>query len=218
MTPESPIRLTESQQAAVAKLACGCEQPGSVSLICGPRGVGKTTVLAQLADAASVLGRTVGRAALHDWAAGAGTLPDIVLADDAHEADGEAIVRLAERCRVQRPAASLVLAGEGRLFTVVSRDSRIEQAVRLRVALPAFTCAESVLLFETVLDAGAGRRSVAADRTMAGRTAHEIAAGVPAAVIRLAELARVVADSRSDRELSAADIEAIHRRLSLHAA
>jgi type II secretory pathway predicted ATPase ExeA len=109
-----------------------------------------------------------------------------------------------------------VLAGEGRLFTLMTRDTRLEQAVRIRVALPTFTAAETRRLLEATLASVVGR-PVAVQDTSA-RTVHEIAAGTPAAVIRLAELAGVLAASRPDGGLSVDDVEAIHGRLSPAAA
>jgi type II secretory pathway predicted ATPase ExeA len=206
-------RLTENQVAAVAKLACGCDRTGGLALLCGPRGSGKTTVLQHLA--AATAGRSIDLRPATCWAA-AHDLPDIVLADDAHEADAASLARLVRSCQQRRPATSLVLAGEGRLFTLVARDSQLEQAVRLRVAGPAFAAEESRrLLEETLATTAGGRVAVAED---AARTAHELAGGAPAALIRLAELAGVVAASRPDRSLAAADIEAIHERLSPAAA
>ena len=37
--------LTPRQEAALAKLAYAAEQPGALAVLCGPDGVGKTTVL-----------------------------------------------------------------------------------------------------------------------------------------------------------------------------
>ena len=143
-------------------------------------------------------------------------LPDVVLADDAHEADAAGLARLLARCADRHPAASLVLAGEGRLFTLVARDARLEQTVRLRVVVPVLATEESRRLFEAALAGAAdGPVDIADD---AARTAHELAGGAAAAVIRLAELAGVVAAARSDRRLAARDIEAVHERLSPRAA
>lgn len=102
------------------------------------------------------------------------------------------------------------------MFTLVARDALLEQAVRLRVAIPAFSAAESRRLFEAAVAAAAGGTVAVADE--AARTAHEIAGGSPAALLRLAELAGVVAAARLDHALAAADIEAIHERLSPAAA
>lgn len=214
MSGPEPDRLTAAQRAAVAKLACGCEQAGGIALLCGPSGVGKTTVLAEIAAAIGPR-RSVGLADAAHWAEAA-MLPDIVLVDDAHLADETTLARLLQRCRDRKPAACLVLAGSGRLFTLMTRDTRLEQAVRIRVALPVFTAAETRRLVEATLARAAGRPVGVAEAT--ARAVHEIAAGAPAAAVRLAELAGVVAAARPDDALSAADIEAIHGRLSPAAA
>ena len=41
--------LMPSQQAGAAKIAAAIERAGGVALLCGPQGVGKTTVLAAVA-------------------------------------------------------------------------------------------------------------------------------------------------------------------------
>ena len=143
-------------------------------------------------------------------------LPDIVLVDDAHLADETTLVRLLQRCRDRTPPACLVLAGAGRLFTLMARDTRLEQAVRIRVALPAFTPAETRGLVAATVARAVGQPVSVAEAT--ARAVHEIAAGAPAAVVRLAELAGVLAAARPDVALSAADIETIHSRLSPAAA
>ena len=107
-----------------------------------------------------------------------------------------------------------MLAGEGRLFTLVARDPRLTQAVRIRVPLLAGRLADTRALLERH---GDDARCVTFEEPGVV-TLHEIAGGVPAEVLRLAELANVIAASRPDRPITAADIEAIHRRLSPHAA
>lgn len=207
-------RFTPAQRAAVAKLACGCEPAGGVALLCGPVGAGKTTVLAALA-AAGGAGRTIDLAAAQHWVA-APSLPDIVLADDAHEADATVLARLLRRCSDRAPGACLVLAGAGRLLTLVARDPRVEQAIRIRVTLPSFTAAETRALFAATVAGITDREIDVLDAT--ARVVHEIAAGLPAAVVRLAGLAAVLVADRPDEPLAATDIEAIHARLSLAAA
>lgn len=214
MSGREPEHLTAAQRAAVAKLACGCEQAGGIALLCGPGGVGKTTVLAELTKAIGPQ-RSVGLADTAHWAE-AGMLPDVVLVDDAHLADETTLARILQRCRERQPPACLVLAGEGRLFTLLTRDTRLEQAIRIRVALPAFTAAETRGLLEATLAVVVGRPVVVAEAP--ARAVHDISAGGPAAVIRLAELAGIVAAARPDGALSADDIEAIHSRLSPAAA
>lgn len=208
--------LVDSRRAAVARLAYAVERPGGVALLCGPSGTGKTAVLDALAAAMD------GRALRHPLAAWLGDpaadLPEIVLADDAHEADVAALVRLLDAVRARRPEASLVLAGEGRLLSLVSRDPRLVRAVGLRAVLRPFTADETEAVLAATLFAGRPGRMDCGARTSVARTIHEIAAGIPATVTRLAEFAALIADARTDGALDPADVETIHRRLSLEAA
>ena len=219
MTPPAATEpLTDTQRAAVAKLACACEQPGGVALLCSPPGAGKTTVLAHLVAAAARRDQSSEIRPVGAWLeAAAGPLPDVVCADAAHEADEAALVRLVDRCRSRQPAASVVLAGEGRLLTLVSRDPRLERAVSLRATLRPFSPDETRQLLDARLFTAACPPATDS-RDDVARTIHEIAAGIPAAVVRLTDLARVVAEARPDGELTVDDIEAIHRRLTLQAA
>jgi type II secretory pathway predicted ATPase ExeA len=208
--------LVDSRRAAVARLAYAVERPGGVALLCGPSGTGKTAVLDALADAMD------GRATRRPLAAWLGDtqaeLPEIVLADDAHDADAAALVRLLDAVRARRPEASLVLAGEGRLLSLVSRDPRLVRAVGLRAVLRPFSADETeAVLAATLFTSRPGRMACDA-RAAIARTIHEIAGGIPATVTRLAEFAALVADTRVDGTLDPADVETIHRRLSLEAA
>lgn len=205
-----PMRLTAAQEAAVAKLACCCGQADGVAVLAAPRGMGKTSVLRHLAGSLAT-GASVEVATAAAWAAAA-TLPDVVLADDAQEADEESLLRLLRSCRERRPMAKLVIAGAGRLLTIIARDGRLEQAVRLRVSLPSFTVAETGSLLEERLTAVAGRPVVVAEAAV--RAVHEITGGTPDAIIRLADLAGVLTATRPDRTLSTADVEVVHGRLS----
>ena len=56
----------------------------------------------------------------------------------------------------------------------------------------------------------------ASDATV--RVIHEIAAGIPAEVVRLAELFRAIAAATPTGRLTPDDVESLHRRLSLQAA
>jgi type II secretory pathway predicted ATPase ExeA len=200
--------LTQPQLGALAKIACGVETASGITLLCGPSGVGKTTILEHFAADRS--GKDVPTCAIRDVAEWLGTeddLPDVVIADDAHMASEADLVHLLARCRARRPAASLVLAGQGRLLTLVARERRLKQATVLTATiLPGRLDdtaavvkhhAMSPLVHETTLVA-----------------IHEIAAGVPGDVKRLLDLADVVAGSNRERSLSPDTIEAIHRRLS----
>ena len=211
-------RLTLAQQAAAARVAYCLERPGAVALLCGPAGVGKTLVLetiARLRQAATngLAGGGIG-AVEELLAAPAAALPEILLIDDAHLARDAALTPLIERYFQRQPAGALALAGEGRLLSLVSRDSRLEQAVSLRATLPPFTLDESRMLVAARLAASGSLR----ERDAVACTIHEIAGGIPALVMRLAELAAVLVEAAPGRPLVPDDIEAIHRRLSLHAA
>jgi energy-coupling factor transporter ATP-binding protein EcfA2 len=205
-------QLTEPQQAALAKVGCGIEAGAGVALLCGPAGVGKSTVLAHLAVAVSRQGKSVAVRSVTDWLGSEERLTDVVAADDAHLASDEDLAAL---CRSRRPGAVMVLAGEGRLLTLVGRNSGLARAVRIQAALLPGSLADTrALLARSTFSAIA---AVAGDGP-ATAAIHEIAAGVPADVLRLAEWAEVIASSRPDGRVTAADIEAIHRRLSPQAA
>ena len=215
--PDAAVcRLTLAQQAAVARLAYCLEQPGAVALLCGPAGVGKTLVLAAVAQAPQLAARGAAVCPFADWEERGATArpPAVLLVDDAQAArDGELTTAI-ERFFRQRPDGSVALAGEGRLLSLVARDRRLEQMVSLRAVIPPFTLDETRMLVAARL-AAAGSLD---ERDQVARTIHEIAAGIPAAVTRLAALAAVVVESSPGRPLVPDDIEAIHRRLSLQAA
>lgn len=228
LSEERPY-LTGPQEAAVAKLIYAAGQPDAITLLCGPAGVGKTTMLRVIATDGLPPGHSVrllrwadrdangvdlatGRgqvAASEDAAA-----PDVLLVDDAHRAVAHELVDFVERCRRQHHGIAIVLAGEGRLLSLMAADARLEQSVRLRATLPPFTLAESRQLLASALPAGGDE----ADRENVIRTIHEIAGGVPAISLRLAEMAAMLATADPRRHLTPDDVETIHRRLSMTAA
>jgi hypothetical protein len=216
----TPTPLVESRQAAIAKLAYAVQRPGSVAVLCGPAGSGVSTVLSMLAACPAFAPRTCSLRPLAGWNAVAeeDPLPDIVLADDCHAGDAAAISALVARCRHRSPAASLVLAGRGRLLSLIARDPDVEEAVLLRAVLHPFSLAETPRVLDAILFDRHGIGLDEPGRECVARTIHEITAGIPAAISRLADLAAVVATGRPDRQLFAADIEAINRRLGLRAA
>lgn len=208
--------LAESRQSAVARLSYAVQRPGGLAVLCGPSGSGVSTVLSQLAATVDPAARRPAVRKLREWDADAmdAPLPGILLADDADDGDGAAIHRLLDRCRQRQAATSLVLAGHGRLLSLIGRDAKLETAVLLRAVLRPFSLAETRSALDTWLTRpGDGRPDDAVVRTI-----HELSAGIPASVKRLAELAGVVAAGRADGRLSALDIEAVHRRLCLRAA
>lgn len=222
MTVDHPrISLLPSQQAALAKVACAILRPGSLALLCGPHGTGKTTLLTRLVEDERLRDRSAERRDFDDWdsalAAPGAEPPDIVLVDDAHLAPDGGLARLVGRC-LRRAGTSVVLAGEGRLLSLVARDGRVEQAVTLRASLRPCSLAESRGLLDALLPPGVCARPDAEDRDPVARTIHEIAAGIAADIARLAGLARVVATSRATPHIGVDDVEALHRRLSPRAA
>lgn len=215
---DAAISLTLGQEAAVARMAYALESPAAVAVLCGPPGVGKSLVLGRVAAARPLHGRPCHRCAWRDGVPT--TLPGgsrgaaILLVDDAHEAAADELAALVESCRRRDPHGGLVLAGEGRLLTLVARDMRLEQAVILRAALGPFTLAESTL----VVAARLSMSGTQAERDTLVRAIHDLAGGIPARVVRLAELAQTVAAATATGQISAADVEAVHRRLTLQAA
>jgi type II secretory pathway predicted ATPase ExeA len=209
--------LSTAQRAAVAKLSYALETGGAVAVLCGPAGVGKSLVLEALVRCPTLRGRAVevvSPAALADRLATDAALPDAVLIDEAHlVADGE-LSRLVATCRSRLPRVGIVLAGEGRLLTLVARDAGLERLVRLRVTVPPFSRDETRLL----VAAHIGAALPPGDDTGVAGTIHEIAGGIPGRIVPLADLARTVAEGKPGRHLSVDDIEAIHRRLAINAA
>lgn len=220
MNAALPVPLVESRQAAVARLAYAVEKPGTVALLCGPAGTGKTLVLERLAAALDRADRPAEVRRLRDWIEqpAAAARPGVVLVDDAHGRDAAALADLVDRCQSRLAESRLVFAGEGRLLSLVARDSRLERAVRLRAVLRPFVPAETRALLDALLFPRLGLRGDEPHRAAVSQAIHEIAAGIPAAVERLADLGAVVAAGRPDRRLEPADVEAIHRRLCLSAA
>lgn len=200
--------LTQPQIGALAKIACGLEAGSGIALLCGPSGVGKTTILERLAAELSQDEEgTIAVRSVDQWLTTDAEFPHVVLADDAHLASQADLSRLAARCRARRPSAPLVLAGQGRLLTLVSRDRKLEQATRLTAAILPGDLSDTAILVENHLAAAC------LDETTLP-TIHDIAGGVPADIVRLLDLVAVVAQANEGSFVSAAAIETIHRRLS----
>lgn len=216
MTDTAVVRFTLSQQAALARLAYCLEQPNAVALLCGPAGVGKSLVLAAVAKTSQLTARGAAVIPFPAWHDGSGAArpPAVLLLDDAETARDGDIKAAVDRFFKARPEGAVALVGEGRLLSLVARDRRLEQMVSLRGVIPPFTLDETRMLVAARL-AAAGSLD---ERDEVARTIHEIAAGIPAAVTRIADLAAVVVEASPGRTLAPDDIEAIHRRLSLQAA
>lgn len=198
-----PAPLTESQLITLAKVACGVEDGTGAVLLCGPPGVGKTTLLQHLAADIQLTGRSCGLQDIAGWLA-EDALPDVVLADDAHGTREADLAQLVARCRDRSPTAALVLAGQGRLLTLVARDRRVEQAIRLRATLLPGSLADTTALFTQDGGPQFDEASI--------RAVHEVAAGIPAHVVRLRELAALVA--ADEAPITTDEVEAIHARLA----
>ena len=261
--------LTGPQQAAVAKLAYAAGRPDTIALLCGPAGVGKTTVLRVAAteglpqphaagcgkspswpfstkstagNAKGFLDRQPPHAAAvelnhgllarvvswSDVRGDRGALPfsrgqavdgaedpvlGVLFVDDAHRASTPELAEAVDRWRHRHEGIAIVLAGEGRLLTLVAGDPRLEQSVRLRATLPPFTLAETRQLLAPALPDDGGNDSEDVIRTI-----HEIAGGVPAVAMRLAEMVAMLAAAAPEQALVADHVETIHRRLCLGAA
>jgi type II secretory pathway predicted ATPase ExeA len=213
----------------VAKLAYVAGQSAAIALLCGPAGVGKTTVLRVIAADGLPQSQSIRLVSWVDIRADRGDLaasrmraaasdddsfPHVLLIDDAHRAVAAELVEFVEWCRRRHERIAIVLAGEGRLLSLVASDARLEQSVRLRATVPTFTLAESRRVLGPMLAFNAAE----SDGEAVIRTIHEIAGGVPAIAVRLAEMIAMLAAADPCRRITSDDVETIHRRLSLSAA
>lgn len=210
--------LTAAQEAAVAKLAYAAEHPGCVVLLCGPAGVGKTMLLGHVARTGIPGVRGIGIRDLGESRPQRDAVPepdvaDVILVDHADRTTAAELVALVESWWARRPESVVVLAGQGRLLSLCLGDARLERRVVLRATVPVFTVRESRRLLASVLG---GSAPAPADAVL--DAIHEIAGGVPAVALRIADMAAVLAAADPDRRLVPDDIEAIHRRLCIRAA
>lgn len=206
METHGDIPLSPGQDAALARLRYALGGPPAVAILSGAAGVGKSLVLARLAARLTEAGvACAGPAPAAELAARRHALDRraVVLADDAQDSSGEELVRLTA-------AGAVVLAGRGRVFTLVARDQRLVSRVSIRAVVPPFTLDDTRRLVAARLRGGG------AVEPEVVRTLHEIAAGIPASIERLVGMARFL--SEGGRRLSVRDIEAIHRRLDIGAA
>ncbi len=218
-TPHPPRQLLAVQEAAVAKLAYVAEQPGAAAVLCGPPGSGKSLVL----EAAARTLESAGRACrIVSWRslreAALGDCPDVLLVDAVDDAaDGE-LATLLNHCWAANPQTRIILAGAGRLLTLIARDARLERCMGLRAVLTPCSRGETQRLvadrLATSQDPGGEVTTVAA----VADTIHEITGGIPADVERLASLAALIAADRSTTRLTPEVIERVHGRLMVTAA
>jgi type II secretory pathway predicted ATPase ExeA len=215
MTPRSSaVRPTAGQEVALARIVYALEEPGGVAVLCGPAGAGVSTVV-QLVwrrcaqDRGGLIAGSVPEA--RQLIECRRTASGVLLVDDAHlAADGE-LERIVMMALAEPRFDGVVLAGEGRLLSLLHRAPPLDARVRIRAVLRALTEAETGDLVR-------GRHPGLDCRPAALRTLHEIAAGIPAAVVRLADLAAVLGADDPTRPLDGPDIEAIHGRLVAGAA
>ena len=217
--------LVGNQQAALARLLYAVRQPGGLAVLCGPGGAGVTTVLGRLAadleqaghPVLRLSGRNLAGGDLPAWAnsgAAEAVLPPAVLVDDGHTAADGALTAFVQQCGVMVPAAAIVLAGRGRLLTLLARERDLGGRVRLRSVLRAWTREETeAVVASRLAAAGVGRYAAAVPDVI-----HAITAGIPQAICQLLETVLLVAATQPEHQLCCEDIERMHERLSLAAA
>jgi len=207
-------RPTVGQDVAVARIEYALAEPGGVAVLCGPGGTGVSTVLQAVwrrraAERGGLIAGspTEARQLIECRRTASGAL----LVDDAHlAADGELDLLVAMALGEPR-FDGVVLAGQGRLLSLLHRSPRLEARIRIRAVLRPLTAEETSALVRgrvPALDFGPG----------ALRVIHEIAAGIPAEVVRLADLAAVVGAGDTAGIVRMHDVEAIHARLVAGAA
>ncbi len=190
-----PVELSRSQVAAVARLNHAIRDRAAAVVLVGPAGSGKSTVLAHLEPLA------------------AGQPHRVV--DDAHLLPQQALEEIAREIASGR-GPTVMLAGQGRLLSLVARDTRLESAICMRAVVGAMERWESRTLAARIF--GEDRNPEPRVTDGAFDTIHEIAGGMPRGVVALARLARILLDDDPRITLDAADVEALHRRLNLTAA
>ena len=141
-------------------------------------------------------------------------LPPVVLIDDAHAAAEGVLTACVQQCADVIPGVSVVLAGRGRLLTLLARERDLGERIRLRAVLRAWTVDETEEMVASRL-AAAG---VDQFETGVPSVIHAIAAGIPQAIGRLLETVLLVAATQPEHRLRCEDIERMHERLSLAAA
>jgi DNA polymerase III delta prime subunit len=219
MSGHPPRRLLAVQEAAVAKLAYVAEQPGAAAVLCGPPGTGKSLVL----EAVGRMLETAGHSCcLVSWQSlresPCGNWPDVLLVDSVDDAAEGELAAVLSRCWAAHPQTRIVLAGSGRLLTLVSRDTRLERHIGLRAVLTPCSRAETRHMVANIVAEGPHQTELSVTAAAVADTIHEITGGIPADIDRLAGLAAVVAADRSATTLTPEVIERVHRRLAVTAA
>jgi len=229
------------QQAAAARLLYAVRQQQGVAVLCGPGGTGVSTVLDhvanelesaglstirvsgrnlvvdQLADLRSVrtnqsADRAISFAGLREGKAGSAA--PVLLVDDGHGCEASQLAEFVATIQASLPSAAIVLAGRGRLLTLLAREQELQEQVLLRAVLPPWALPETAAF---VRDRFAAARVPVSDDALL-TTMHEIAAGIPQAIVRLVETAVLIAKAHPAHLLRRVDVEQMHDRLSLAAA
>lgn len=190
--------LAGSQRAALARVHHAIGNLAGVAVLCGPAGCGKSTVLSRL----------------RSLPGGGGT---VRIVDDAHLLDDTTIGGICDEAAASAASGPpLVLAGRGRLLTLVARNSRMEAMVSLRATIHPMTRDETRLLATAVIGEGLATPPDIDPGSL--DTLHEIACGMPRAVVSLARFARLMLEATPTLRLEPEHVEMIHRRLSTTAA
>jgi len=229
------------QQAAAARLLYAVRQQQGVAVLCGPGGTGVSTVLDhvanelesaglstirvsgrnlvvdQLADLRSVrtnqsADRAIAFAGLREGKAGSAA--PVLLVDDGHGCEASQLAEFVVTIQASLPSAAIVLAGRGRLLTLLAREQELQEQVLLRAVLPPWALPETAAFVRERF--AAARVPVSDDALLT--TMHEIAAGIPQAIVRLVETAVLIAKAHPAHLLRRVDVEQMHDRLSLAAA
>lgn len=229
------------QQAAAARLLYAVRQQQGVAVLCGPGGTGVSTVLDHVANELESAGlsairvsgrnlvadqladlRSVRTNQSADWAisfAGlregkAGSAAPVLLVDDGHGCEASQLAEFVATIQASLPSAAIVLAGRGRLLTLLAREQELQEQVLLRAVLPPWALPETAAFVRERF--AAARVPVSDDALLT--TMHEIAAGIPQAIVRLVETAVLIAKAHPAHLLRRVDVEQMHDRLSLAAA
>lgn len=233
--------LHGTQQAAAARLLYAVRQQKGFAVLCGPGGTGVSTVLDHVANELESAGlsairvsgrnlvadqladlRSVRTNQSADWAisfAGlregkAGSAAPVLLVDDGHGCEASQLAEFVATIQASLPSAAIVLAGRGRLLTLLAREQELQEQVLLRAVLPPWALPETAAFVRERF--AAARVPVSDDALLT--TMHEIAAGIPQAIVRLVETAVLIAKAHPDHLLRRVDVEQMHDRLSLAAA
>lgn len=216
-TQPSAIQLFHSQCAALARLQYAVLQESSLAVLCGPGGSGVSTVMSALVTklygASHVVHIDVRQAEVSSQFAACVATGNVVVIDNCHLATVDLLGSVSEAIWLQRPRASVVLGGRGRLMTLLSRDRGLLDKVLLRSVIHPLSLSETRSIVETRLATNGHACSESAWVVV-----HQITGGILEDVFCLVGMAQVVAGSQPDTIIQADDIEQIHERLHAAAA